>query len=62
MKELLKNRHVAIGITVVVILLSTLLGAHRSLVAAAYPIERYFIEGEGHSRFMFCMCIFFMRT
>lgn len=46
MKELLKNRHVAIGITVVVILLSTLLGAHRSLVAAAYPIERYFIEGE----------------
>ena len=47
MKELLKNRKVAIGITIVVILLSTLAGSHRSLTAAAYPIERYFIEGEG---------------
>lgn len=46
MRELLKNRKVAIGITAVVIVLSTLLGAHRSLVAAAYPVERYFLEGE----------------
>jgi hypothetical protein len=46
MKELLKNRKVAIGITVVVMVLSTLLGAHRSLLAAAYPVEQYFIEGE----------------
>lgn len=46
MKELLKNRTVAIGLTVVVMLVSTVLGAHRSLVAAAYPVERYFIEGE----------------
>lgn len=46
MKKLLKNRTAAIGITIIVILLSTLLGSHRSLVAAAYPAERYFIEGE----------------
>lgn len=43
MKQLLKNRTAAIIITAVVILLSTLLGSHRSLIAAAY---RYFIEGE----------------
>ena len=46
MKQLLKNRTAAIIITAVVILLSTLLGSHRSLIAAAYPAERYFIEGE----------------
>lgn len=46
MKELLKNRKVAVGVTIAVVLLSTLLGSHRSLLAAAYPVERYFIEGE----------------
>lgn len=50
MKELLKNRTVAVGITIVVVILSTLLGSHRSMAAMAYPIERYFIEGsEGYS-------------
>lgn len=42
MKQLLKNRNVAIAITVVVILLSILGGSHRSLLAAAYSAERYF--------------------
>lgn len=46
MKELLKNRNVAIGVTVVVIIMSTMLGSHRSLMAAAYPVEKYFVEGE----------------
>ena len=46
MKELLKNRKVAVGITIVIVILTTLFGSHRSLTAAAYPIERYFIEGE----------------
>lgn len=42
MKQLLKNRNVAIVITVVVILLSILGGSHRSLLAAAHSAERYF--------------------
>lgn len=42
MKQLLKNRNVAIVITVVVILLSVLGGSHRSLLAAAYSAERHF--------------------
>ncbi len=44
MKQLLKNRNVAIVITVIVILLSVLGGSHRSLLAAAYSAERYFDE------------------
>ncbi len=46
MKELLKNRKVAVGITVVIMILATLLGSNRSMTAEAYSIERYFIEGE----------------
>lgn len=42
MKQLLKNRNVAIVITVIVIVLSILGGSHRSLLAAAYSAERYF--------------------
>lgn len=42
MKQLLKNRTVAIMITVVIVLLSLLGGSHRSLLAAAYSAERYF--------------------
>lgn len=42
MKQLLKNRTVAICITVVVILLSILGGSHRSLLVAAYSADRYF--------------------
>lgn len=42
MKQLLKNRNVAIVITVVVILVSILGGSHRSLLAAAYSAERNF--------------------
>lgn len=42
MKQLLKNRNVAIVITVVVIVLSLLGGSHRSLLAAAYSAERHF--------------------
>lgn len=50
MKELLKNRKVAIGITALLVILSTLVGSHRSMEAEAYPIERYFIEGnDGYS-------------
>lgn len=47
MKELLKNRKVAIGITVVIIILATILGSGRSMNAAAYEVERYFINGYG---------------
>lgn len=46
MKALLKNRTVSICITVMIVILATLFGSHRSLTAAAYPVERYFIEGE----------------
>lgn len=46
MKERLKDRRVAVAVTVVVMILSTLFGAHRSLVAAAYPVQRYFNAGE----------------
>ena len=42
MKQLLKNRNVAIVITVIVIVLSILGGSHRSLLAAAYSAERHF--------------------
>ena len=42
MKQLLKNRNVAIVITVIVIVLSILGGSHRSLLAAAYSAGRYF--------------------
>ena len=42
MKQLLKNRNVAVAITVAVILLSILAGSHRSLLAAAYSAERHF--------------------
>lgn len=42
MKQLLKNRNVAVAITVAVILLSILGGSHRSLLAAAYSAERHF--------------------
>ena len=42
MKQLLKNRNVAVVITVAVILLSILGGSHRSLLAAAYSAERHF--------------------
>ena len=42
MKQLLKNRNVAIVITVIVIVLSILGGSHRSLLAATYSAERYF--------------------
>jgi hypothetical protein len=41
-KQLLKNRNVAIVITVIVIVLSILGGSHRSLLAAAYSAERHF--------------------
>ncbi|MBE6113070.1 MAG: hypothetical protein E7195_08690 [Peptococcaceae bacterium] len=47
MKELLKNRKVAVGLTVVIMILSTILGSGRSMDAAAYKVERYFIEGSG---------------
>lgn len=43
-KQLLKNRTVAIAITVVVIVLSILGGSHRSLLAAAHSAERHFDE------------------
>lgn len=39
MKELLKNRKVAIGITIVLVLLSIVFGAHRSLNAQAHTAE-----------------------
>ena len=39
MKELLKNRNVAIGITIVLVLLSIVFGAHRSLTAQAHTAE-----------------------
>ena len=42
MKQLLKNRNVAIVITVIVIVLSILGGSHHSLLAAAYSAERHF--------------------
>ena len=42
MKQLLKNRNVAIVITVIVIVLSILGCSHRSLLAAAYSAERHF--------------------
>ena len=42
MKQLLKNRNVAIVITVIVIVLTILGGSHRSLLAAAYSAERHF--------------------
>ena len=42
MKQLLKNRNVALVITVIVIVLSILGGSHRSLLAAAYSAERHF--------------------
>ena len=45
MKELLKKRNVAVGVTVVIMILSTILGSGRSMDAAAYKVERYFIEG-----------------
>ena len=41
-KQLLKNRNVAIAITVVVILLSIFGGSHRSLIAASYSAEKNF--------------------
>lgn len=41
MKEILKNRNVAIMITIVLILLCTVFGAHRSLTAKAFEAERY---------------------
>ena len=47
MKELLKKRNVAVGVTVVIMILSTILGSGRSMDAAAYKVERYFIEGYG---------------
>ena len=47
MKELLKNRNVAVGITVVIMILAAILGSGRSMDAAAYKVERYFIEGSG---------------
>lgn len=47
MKELLKNRKAAVGITVVIMILSTIFGSGRSMDAAAYKVERYFIEGSG---------------
>ena len=52
MKQLLKNRNVAVAITVAVILLSILAGSHRSLLAAAYSAERYFddIQRELYTR------------
>lgn len=46
MKELLKNRKVAVGLTVIIMILATVLGSGRSMNAEAYAIERYFIEGE----------------
>ncbi len=46
MKELLKNRKVAVGITIVIVILATIFGSHRSMEAEAYSIERYFIEGD----------------
>ena len=47
MKELLKNRNVAVGITAVIMILAVILGSGRSMDAAAYKVERYFIEGSG---------------
>ncbi len=50
LKALLLKRRTAIVITAVVIVLATLLGAHRSLLEEAYPVQYYFVEGEdGHS-------------
>lgn len=42
MKQFLKNRNVAIAITVLVIVLSIFGGSHRSLLAAAHSAERHF--------------------
>ena len=47
MKQLLRNRNIAIVITAVVILLSILGGSHRSLLAAGYSAERHFDEIQG---------------
>jgi len=46
MKDLLKNRKVAVWLTVIIMVLATLFGSHRSLMAAAYPVEQHFIVGE----------------
>lgn len=42
MKQFLKNRNVAIVITILVIALSIIGGSHRSLLAAAHSAERHF--------------------
>jgi len=50
LSELKNNRKVAVVITVIVMILATLFGSHRSLVAKAAPIEEYFVNGaDGYS-------------
>ena len=50
MKKLLKNRKVAVVLTVIIMILSTLAGSNRSMAAEAYDIEQYFVYGyEGGS-------------
>ena len=47
MKQLLKNRKVAVVLTVIIMILATLIGSNRSMAAEAYDIEQYFIYGYG---------------
>ena len=47
MKNLLKNRKVAVVLTVIIMILATLIGSNRSMAAEAYDIEQYFIYGYG---------------
>lgn len=47
MNELMGNRKIAVVITVIIMILATLFGAHRSLTAKASIIEAYFVKGEG---------------